>query len=206
MLARTARATATASARSSSIAGHGHLRCTPASASASASPISSVKSTTQPSVNVGAEAKRCASSVISSVYTDKAYKPIPAFSHYSQAIKTTHGASTIYLSGQIPSDKTGTLITGSVAEKTGAIIENTESILKEAGSGLDGVVKVVVYVKDAEIMPEFAKVYDAAFLHKSARSMVVVETLPAGVDVQVDLWLFVKCLDRTRCGLVGSSW
>lgn len=35
-------------------------------------------------------------------------------------------------------------------------------------------------------MPEFAKVYDPAFPHRPARSMVEVSNLPAGVDIQVD--------------------
>lgn len=48
------------------------------------------------------------------------------------------------MSGQIPADVNGKLITGSVADKTHAIIQNTEAILKEAGSSLGEVVKVVV--------------------------------------------------------------
>ena len=43
-----------------------------------------------------------------------------------------------------------------------------------------------VYVKNASIMPEFAMVYDPAFPHRPARTMVEVSSLPAGVDIQVD--------------------
>ncbi|GCB26059.1 RutC family protein PYRAB12510 [Aspergillus awamori] len=121
-----------------------------------------------------------AQSTISSVYTNKAYAP---FAYYSQAIKT---GNQVYLSGQIPADVEGNLIKGSTVEKTEAIIKNTEAILKEAGSGLDRVVKVVVYVKDARIMPDFTSVYDPVFPHRPARSMVEVSNLPAGVDIQVD--------------------
>ena len=73
-----------------------------------------------------------------------------------------------------------------MAEKTRAIIQNTEAILQEAGSGLDRVVKVVVYVTDAGIMPEFSKVYDPVFKHKPARAMAEVNKLPGGVDLMVD--------------------
>ncbi|PYI23994.1 YjgF-like protein [Aspergillus violaceofuscus CBS 115571] len=117
---------------------------------------------------------------VSSIYTDKCYAP---FAHYSQAIKV---GNHVWLSGQIPADAQGNLIKGSVTEKTQAIIQNTEAILQEAGSGLDRVVKVVVYVTDASTMPEFARVYDPAFPHRPARSMVEVSKLPAGVDIQVD--------------------
>ncbi|KAB8078168.1 YjgF-like protein [Aspergillus leporis] len=92
----------------------------------------------------------------------------------------------VWLSGQIPANAQGNLIQGSTVEKAKAIIQNTEVILKEAGSGLDRDVKVVVYVKDAGVMPEFASAYDPAFPHRPARSMVEVSKLPDGVDIQVD--------------------
>ncbi|OJJ99072.1 hypothetical protein ASPACDRAFT_43731 [Aspergillus aculeatus ATCC 16872] len=89
----------------------------------------------------------------------------------------------VWLSGQIPADPQGNLIKGSVTEKTQPLIQKTEAILQEAGSGLDWVGKVVVYVTDASIIPEFPKVYDPAFPHRPARSMVEVPKLPAGVDI-----------------------
>ncbi|OQE44102.1 hypothetical protein PENCOP_c002G07903 [Penicillium coprophilum] len=117
---------------------------------------------------------------VTSVQTNEAYAP---FAHYSQAIKA---AGQVWLSGQIPADAQGNLIKGTISEQTQAIIKNTEAILKASGTGLDRVVKVVVYVRDVSVMPEFASVYDAAFPHRPARSMVEVSKLPAGVDIQVD--------------------
>lgn len=123
-------------------------------------------------------------------------------SSQSQAIRA---AGQVWLSGQIPADAQGNLIKGTMTEQTKAIIKNTEAILKASGTGLDKVVKVVVsvethnfqysfdeliswqvYVKDVNVMPEFASVYDPAFPHRPARSMVEVSKLPAGVDIQVD--------------------
>ncbi|KAJ5195864.1 hypothetical protein N7449_006343 [Penicillium cf. viridicatum] len=118
--------------------------------------------------------------MVTSVQTNEAYAP---FAHYSQATKA---AGQVWLSGQIPADTQGKLIKGTITEQTQAIIKNTEAILKASGTGLDRVVKVVVYVKDANVMPEFASVYDPAFPHRPARSMVEVSKLPAGVDIQVD--------------------
>ncbi|KAB8279512.1 Endoribonuclease L-PSP/chorismate mutase-like protein [Aspergillus minisclerotigenes] len=117
---------------------------------------------------------------VTSVQTDRAYAP---FAHYSQAIKA---GGQVWLSGQIPAGAQGNLSKGSTVQKTKAIIQNTEAILKEAGSGLDRVVKVVVYVKDASIITDFASMYDPAFPHRPARFMVEVSKLPAGVDIQVD--------------------
>ncbi|OJJ36609.1 hypothetical protein ASPWEDRAFT_108748, partial [Aspergillus wentii DTO 134E9] len=101
----------------------------------------------------------------------------------SQAIRSP---GHVWLSGQIPADANGKLIKGSITDQTQTIIQNTDNLLQEAGSSLENVVKVVVYVKDASIMPEFSTIYDAAFPQKPARSMVEVSNLPAGVDIQVD--------------------
>lgn len=46
------------------------------------------------------------------------------------------------MSGQIPADNKGELISGSIAEKTTQCCENIKGILTEAGVGLDRVVKV----------------------------------------------------------------
>lgn len=59
----------------------------------------------------------------------------------SQAIKA---GNFVWLSGQIPADVNGTLVEGSIEEKTRVIVQNAEAILQEAGSRLDHVVKVVV--------------------------------------------------------------
>lgn len=48
----------------------------------------------------------------------------------------------IYVSGQIPADKEGKLIEGSIADKTKACCENIIAILTEAGSDISRVVKV----------------------------------------------------------------
>ena len=57
----------------------------------------------------------------------------------------------MWLSGQIPADINGKLIEGTISEKTEAIIQNTEAILREAGSSLEQVVKVVV--RDTLMIP-----------------------------------------------------
>ncbi|PYH86344.1 hypothetical protein BO82DRAFT_273684, partial [Aspergillus uvarum CBS 121591] len=92
----------------------------------------------------------------------------------------------------IPADAQGNLIKGSVTEKTQAIIQNSEALLLEAGSGLNRVIKKQqVYMTDASIMPEFTKVYDPAFQHRPARSIVEVSKLPAGMDIQVDFFAVI---------------
>jgi 2-iminobutanoate/2-iminopropanoate deaminase len=69
----------------------------------------------------------------------------PAAGPYSHAIKTP---TTIYCSGQIPSTPDGQLVTGTIGEKTAQCIKNLKAVLEEAGSGIEKVVKVNVFITD----------------------------------------------------------
>lgn len=46
------------------------------------------------------------------------------------------------MSGQIPADAAGTLVEGSIADKTKVCCEGLKNILQDAGSGIERVVKV----------------------------------------------------------------
>lgn len=54
---------------------------------------------------------------------------------------------TAYISGQLGIDpKTNELVSGCVEEQTHQILKNLDHILKEAGSGMDRVLKCTVYL------------------------------------------------------------
>jgi enamine deaminase RidA (YjgF/YER057c/UK114 family) len=57
----------------------------------------------------------------------------------SQAVQV---GSHIFVSGQIPADKNGNLVEGSIADKTKASCEGMKAILEEAGSSMSKVIKV----------------------------------------------------------------
>lgn len=50
----------------------------------------------------------------------------------------------VFVSGQIPADKSGNLIEGSVADKTELCCQNVIAVLNAAGSSIEKVVKVNV--------------------------------------------------------------
>ncbi|KAJ9137403.1 hypothetical protein NKR19_g8226 [Coniochaeta hoffmannii] len=102
---------------------------------------------------------------------------------YSHAIKT---ASAIYCSGQIPADKDGNLVTGTIQEKTAQCCENLKTVLEEAGSGIDKVVKVNVFITDMANFASMNEEYAKWFTHKPARSCVAVKQLPKNVDVEIE--------------------
>jgi enamine deaminase RidA (YjgF/YER057c/UK114 family) len=51
----------------------------------------------------------------------------------------------IFVSGQIPADKNGNLVEGSIADKTKASCEGMKAILEEAGSSMSKVIKVCYF-------------------------------------------------------------
>jgi len=109
----------------------------------------------------------------------------PAAGPYTQAFKLpTQGL--IFVSGQIPGDPSGHLVTGSIAAQTAACIENIKAILAEANSDISRVVKCTVFLTDASNFDEMNKTYEEYFAHKPARSCVTVKALPKGVPVEIE--------------------
>ncbi|CAD0098326.1 unnamed protein product [Aureobasidium mustum] len=92
----------------------------------------------------------------------------------SQAVQV---GNHIFVSGQIPADKNGNLVEGSIADKTKASCEGMKAILEEAGSSIDKVIKDFA---------EMNGMYEKYFSHKPARSCVAVKELPKGVPVEIE--------------------
>ncbi|OAA54763.1 Endoribonuclease L-PSP [Niveomyces insectorum RCEF 264] len=114
------------------------------------------------------------------VFTENAAFPAGP---YSQAIKTPFA---IFCSGQIPADKTGKLLEGTIQEKTAQCIKNLEAVLTEAGSSLAKVVKVNIFLADMGDFASMNEEYAKWFVQKPARSCVAVKTLPKNVDVEIE--------------------
>ncbi|KAI1499162.1 endoribonuclease L-PSP [Biscogniauxia marginata] len=117
---------------------------------------------------------------ISPVFTKDAAPPAGP---YSQAIKTP---TAIYCSGQIPCDAAGNLIEGTIGEKTAACITNLKAVLLAAGSSVQKVVKVNIFLTDMSLFADMNAEYSKWFVHKPARSCVAVKQLPKGVDVEIE--------------------
>lgn len=105
---------------------------------------------------------------------------------YSQAIRTDNF---IFLSGQIGIDpQTKQLVEGGVEAQAKQIFKNIQAVLKEAGLGLQNVVKATVFLKD---MADFKKVNEIYAAHFEppfpARSAVAVKELPLSVDIEIEV-------------------
>jgi len=117
------------------------------------------------------------------IRTDKAPK---AIGPYSQGIKV---GDFIFVSGQIPVDpNSGELVKGDIREKTKRVLENLKAVLESAGSSLEKVVKVTVFVKDINNFTAINEIYSEYFKeHKPARSFVEVSNLPKMVDIEIEV-------------------
>jgi len=103
---------------------------------------------------------------------------------YSQAI--IHNGL-IYISGQGAVDpETNQLKTGTVEEEAAMGLENIRMILKEAGSCLDNVLSITVYLLDLDEYDRFNAVYKRYFPHDPpARTCIQAAKLPFGTRVEI---------------------
>ena len=117
---------------------------------------------------------------ISSPHAPKAIGP------YSQAIK--HG-NMIYCSGQLGLDpKTMELVVGGIEAQTKQVLENIKAVLKEAGTNLDHVVKVTVYMQDLKEFAQMNAIYETYFKSPApARSTVQIARLPKDALVEIEV-------------------
>lgn len=73
-----------------------------------------------------------------------------------------------------------------MADSTRACIQALSGVLEEAGSSLDKVVKVQVFLTNMNHFQEMNKEYEKWIKHKPARSCVAVHQLPKGVDIEIE--------------------
>ena len=118
---------------------------------------------------------------MSSVSTKKAPAAIGPYSQIS-------ANGFVFVSGQLPiNPSTGTIAEGSIKDRTIQSMMNIGEILKEAGSGLDKVVKTTIFVTNLELFGEVNEAYGTFFGGNApARACVQVAALPKGADIEIE--------------------
>lgn len=108
-----------------------------------------------------------------------------AIGPYSQAVSS---GGFIFVSGQLPIDPaTGEFPEGGVEAQTRQSLTNIKSILEEAGSGLDKVLKTTVLLADMGDFAAMNGVYAEFFgTPYPARCAFAVKTLPKGALVEIE--------------------
>ncbi len=108
-----------------------------------------------------------------------------AIGPYSQGIVA---GQFLFVSGQTPLDPaTEKLVDGGIKEQTKRALDNIVGILEAAGTGLDKVVKVTVYLEDMNDFAAMNEVYASYFgSEQPARCAIEVSRLPKDAKVEID--------------------
>ena len=108
-----------------------------------------------------------------------------AIGPYSQGIVA---GQFLFVSGQTPLDPaTEKLVDGGIKEQTKRALDNIVGILEAAGTGLDKVVKVTVYLEDMNDFAAMNEVYKQYFKSDfPARAAFAVKDLPMGALVEIE--------------------
>ncbi|KAK7514966.1 Endoribonuclease L-PSP/chorismate mutase-like protein [Phyllosticta citriasiana] len=117
------------------------------------------------------------------ILTKNAPPPLPGV--LSQGIVAN---DTVFCSGQVAIDPaTGKMVEGDIAARTHRVIQNLKAVLEAAGTTIENVVKVNVFIDD---MDNFAKMNEVYMQYwgdvKPCRTCVAVKTLPLGTDVEIE--------------------
>jgi len=104
---------------------------------------------------------------------------------FSQAIRAN---GFVFVAGQVPVDpESRTVVAGDILVQTRRVFENLSAILDAAGSSLQKVVRVGVFLKNMEDFGRFNELYERYFPSEPpARTTVEAARLPKDVLVEID--------------------
>ncbi|MBK9169644.1 MAG: RidA family protein [Bryobacterales bacterium] len=107
---------------------------------------------------------------------------------YSQAVRM---GGLVYLSGQL-----GVLAGGGLPadfrDEVRRALDNVAAVLEAAGSALDLVAKVNIYVTDFSRLAEMNEVYREYFPHRPAKTTVEIARLDKGARIEVEVVAAVR--------------
>ncbi len=96
----------------------------------------------------------------------------------------------LFVSGQVGTDpQTGKLVSGGIETETAQTIQNITTVLKDAGTSLENVVSVTVYLSNMDDFSKMNAVYQKYFKAGSypARTTVGVARLVFGASVEMTM-------------------
>ncbi|MBS1827093.1 MAG: RidA family protein [Acidobacteria bacterium] len=104
---------------------------------------------------------------------------------YSQAVRL---GDLLFVSGQLGVDPaTRRIVEGGIEAQTKQAIENIITVLTAAGSSLDRVAKVNIFIRDFSALPLMNKVYGPYFTHRPAKTTVEITGLDQGALIEIEV-------------------
>ncbi len=108
----------------------------------------------------------------------------PPVGPYSSALRC---GNLIFISGQIPLDSRGNLVTGDILQQTERVLYNLKTQLEATGCSMADVCKTTIFLRNMEDFAAVNKVYGLAFPEPfPARSTVEVTALPKGAQIEIE--------------------
>ncbi len=105
----------------------------------------------------------------------------------------------LFVSGQVPRDANGDIVSGSITVQARVALENLRSVLASADCTLEDVVRVNVYLDDPRDFAGFNKVYAQYFTAEHAPARVCVQAaMMSDLRVEIDCVAYKK--DQAETG------
>jgi 2-iminobutanoate/2-iminopropanoate deaminase len=105
--------------------------------------------------------------------------------HVPPFAKVVRAGDFVFVSGQVPLDENGRLVTGDIGEQTHQTIRNIQALLGTIGLDLTSVVKVTAWLEDTRDFGVFNRVYAEYFGNAlPARSCVRADMM---IDCKVEI-------------------
>ena len=105
--------------------------------------------------------------------------------HYSQAVRM---GNFLFVSGQLPLDRNGNVVKGTVAVETTQVLENIRAIVEAAEGRIADIVQCTIYISDIAHWTEVNGIYGAFFSEVPvlpARAVVPVKELHYGAHIEI---------------------
>ncbi len=104
---------------------------------------------------------------------------------YSQAVRN---GNLVFVSGQLPLDSAGNLVSGGIVEHAEQTLKNVAAILEAAGATVNDLAQVTVYITDLAHWPAFNAAYEkflSGIKVPPARAVVPVTALNKGALCEI---------------------
>jgi 2-iminobutanoate/2-iminopropanoate deaminase len=99
----------------------------------------------------------------------------------------------VFVSGQLGVDgPTGRLVDGGIERQTRQAIENVARCLAAAGTSLEKVAKVNLYLADFSMIGTVNEIYSQYFKHRPAKTGIGVATLWTGALIEIEVIASLK--------------
>lgn len=103
---------------------------------------------------------------------------------YSQAARI---GNLVFLSGQLGLDRASGQPLDGIEAQTRQAIENIREVLGYAGTSLQNVVKVNIFITDFSLLPRMNSVYREYFTHRPAKTTVEISRLDRNALVEIEV-------------------